>query len=97
MGQIQFDLDVLERHPIRHFFHESRQTEGAVNTLLSAWGAMAVVAAAAGALPWFFVVVGLLLLWQVVRNYRRYVERVHFAIAERDRAGIEPPTHPDHR
>jgi hypothetical protein len=92
-----YELELLERHPLRYFFHEMRQTDGVVNSMLTLLGVGAIVWPVMGRLPWLFVVVGVLLLWQVVRNYRRYVERVHFAIAERDRAGIEPPTHPDHR
>lgn len=65
--------------------------------MLAFFGTTAIVWPVLGRLPWFFVVIGVLMYWQLVRNYRRYRERVHYAIAERDRAGIQPPTHPDRR
>ena len=95
--QAEHDLDLLQRQPLRYFFSESRQTDGVVNSLLAMLGVSAVVWPMIGRLPVFFLAVGLLILWQLVRNYRRYRERVYFAIAERDCARIEPPLHPDHQ
>ena len=90
------DVDELDRHPLRYFFSEDRMTESRMNVVLAFFPfAMIYSAFTVGyTIPWLIAAaLCWLLLW---RNWRRYRERVFFAIAERDRPA-QPPTHPDAR
>lgn len=91
-------LDDKARHPGWHFFGEDRLTDGRVNTFL-AIGIVLVGIAAVGLAHWAWAIVGGLMLFQLWRNWRRYRQRLFFALAERDRErdGVVPPTHPDTR
>jgi hypothetical protein len=91
-------LDDKARHPGWHFFGEDRLTDGRVNTFL-AIGVLLIGLAAVGLVHWVWACIGALMLFQLWRNWRRYRQRLFFALAERDRErdGIIPPTHPDAR
>ena len=83
-------LDQIERAPFRSFWVPNRYTDAGVNTGLVAVGAVLCLAALFGATHWVAGLIGAAMLAIVVRNHRRFRERVFFAAAERDR-----PARPD--
>ncbi len=88
------DLDFQDRHPLVGFFTNGELTEFRINTMLP----LLIVFFVARAIldpSWVFLVFAIGTTTLLYRNYRRYRQRLSFAIAERDRPPGAEPRHPD--
>ena len=90
-------LDELERRPLVGFFSRERFTDGRVNLGIVGLIIAIVVAAFLGEIHPAALVGAVALAVLLRRNWRRYRQRVFFALAERDRPPGGAPTHPDFR
>ena len=97
MAQRLVPLDVVERRRVWAFFTDHKYTEGIVNEILVFLGPFLIVMGALTAIHWISIIPGVAMVALLWRNWRRYNERVFFALAERDRPPGSEPVHPDHR
>lgn len=71
-------------------------TDARMNYVLAFFPLVMIYSAITSGYPIPWLIAAALCWFQLWRNWRRFRERVFFAIAERDRPA-EPPVHPDFR
>jgi len=88
------ELDFQIRHPIVGFFTDMKYTESRINDGLP----MLIVFFVGGAVvftSWFLLFLAVATVVLMRSNYRRYKQRLFYAIDERDRSPGSEPRHPD--
>lgn len=88
------ELDFQIRHPIVGFFTDMKYTESRINDGLP----MLIVFFVGGAVvftSWFLLFLAVATVALMRSNYRRYKQRLFYAIDERDRPPGSEPRHPD--
>jgi hypothetical protein len=88
------ELDWCERHPFRGFLSAYWVTDGKFNVWLGVAGT-AFIGWGISDGHWEPAAIGLFMLAWLPRNYRRYRQRLFYALAERDRPPGSEPVHPD--